>query len=69
MESLYFTIEQGIAVQQRHLKEWQQLLKSNVFKLLKKEVEKSNHLAKDGFSVVRGNTIDNILFNVVLKQL
>lgn len=67
MES--FTVKQGIEVQQRQLKEWEQLLKPEVFKLLKIEVERSNHLAKNGFGIARGSDIDNILHNVVLRSL
>ena len=64
-----FTIEQGLQVQTRQLNEWKSLLKSKVFEKLKKEVTKDNHLAKDGFDIVRGNSIDNILFNKVLRGL
>ena len=64
-----FTIEQGLQVQTRQLNEWKSLLKSKVFEKLKKEVIKDNHLAKDGFDIVRGNSIDNILFNKVLRGL
>ena len=64
-----FTIEQGLQVQTRQLNEWKSLLKSKVFEKLKKEVIKDNHLAKDGFDIVRGNSIDNILINKVLRGL
>ena len=64
-----FTIEQGLQVQTIQLNEWKSLLKSKVFEKLKKEVTKDNHLAKDGFDIVRGNSIDNILFNKVLRGL
>lgn len=64
-----FTIEQGLQVQTRQLNEWKILLKSKVFEKLKKEVTKDNHLAKDGFDIVRGNSMDAILFNKVLRGL
>ena len=64
-----FTIEQGLQVQTIQLNEWKSLLKSKVFEKLKKEVTKDNHLAKDGFDIVRGNSIDNILINKVLRGL
>ena len=64
-----FTIEQGLQVQTIQLNKWKSLLKSKVFEKLKKEVTKDNHLAKDGFDIVRGNSIDNILINKVLRGL
>lgn len=64
-----FTVKQGLAVQKRQLKDWEQLLKSEVFLILKTMVENANIGAKDGYEIVRGNSIDSLLFNVVLRGL
>jgi len=64
-----FTVKNAIDIQQRQLKEWELLLKNEIFELLKNEVEKNNHIATRGNDILRGVYIDNILHNVVLKSL
>ena len=63
------TIEQGLQVQIRQLTEWKVLLKSKVFEKLKQEVTKNNYLAESGNDIVRGSSMDNILFNKILRGL
>ncbi len=64
-----FTVKEGIEVQQRHLEDWKLLLKPKAYKLLEAEVIKDNNRAENGYEIVRGVGIDNILANYVLKSL
>lgn len=63
-----FTITKAKAVQERQLNEWKKLLKPKVFEVLKLAVENASAKATDGYGIARGNTIDNILRNVVYKN-
>jgi hypothetical protein len=58
-----FTVEQGIEVQTAHLKNWKKLLKKSVFEDLKAWATSTNNEAQDGYSIRRGNTLDNYLGN------
>ncbi len=61
------TLQEGLDIQSKHLKEWETILKSEVFKRLEDYIkivnlglDKNKH---DGYNVWRGNTIDNLVAN------
>jgi hypothetical protein len=58
-----FTIEQGIEVQTRQLEQWEKLLKEEVYNDLKAWAVSTNSEAKTGFSIRRGNDLDNYIGN------
>ena len=60
-----FTIVNGLEYQAKDLSEWKSILKPEVFKLLKMEIDKLNKKRnyKNGYDVVRGCQIDNAMLN------
>lgn len=65
-KELNFTKEEGVTIQTRHLEEFRLVLKPEAFEILKKLVTARNNVAQDGFDVIRGNQIDEILHNQVI---
>lgn len=65
-KELNFTKQEGITIQTRHLEEFGLVLKPEAFQILKKLVTAKNSVAQDGFDVIRGNQIDEILHNQVI---
>jgi hypothetical protein len=65
-KELKFTKEQGIDIQTEHLEEFKLVLNSQAFEILEKLVTARNNVAQDGFDVIRGNQIDEILHNQVI---
>ena len=57
------TVEEGIAIQNEQLQKWKQLLKEDVYNWLEKKVTKENHLAKNGYQIVRGCYISDYVEN------
>jgi hypothetical protein len=58
-----FTLAEGIDVQTRQLKDWERLLKPEVFADLKAQCEEMNKTATDGDSVFRGSDMNNYIAN------
>jgi hypothetical protein len=58
-----FTVELGIEVQTRQLKQWKKLLKKSVFEDLKIWATSTNSEAIDGTYIRRGNDLDNYIGN------
>jgi hypothetical protein len=65
--ALNFTKENGISIQTQHLNEWKSVLSAIAYEKLFNLVTKSNKKAYDGFDIVRGNEIDEILRNKIIK--
>ena len=63
---LNFTKEQGIAIQQKQLKELKCVLMLSPYEHLEKLVMQDNDKANDGFDITRRNKIFNILIDNVL---
>lgn len=68
-----FTVERAIEIQQRQLKEWEQVLKPEIFselsRLINEKTEREKHTYKSGDQVLRGSDIDNSLYNwFILKN-
>lgn len=63
-----FTKEDGIRIQSQHLKEWKSVLSALAYEKLVTLVTKNNSKAHDGFDVIRGHEIDQILRNKVIKH-
>lgn len=51
------SVEEGIAIQTKHLSKWKQLLKPKVYKWLEERTKKDNHLAKNSFQIKRGSDL------------
>lgn len=58
-----FTVEEAIAIQTKQLTEWKKLLKPKVYLWVENMVIKENHLAKNGYQIIRGQSIDTIVSN------
>jgi hypothetical protein len=63
---LNFTKEEGLVIQSRHLKEFKSILIEPAFEVLEKLVTVKNKDAYDGFDLIRGTEIDEILHNQVI---
>jgi len=63
---LNFTKEQGLDIQQQHLKEFKSVMSALAFEKLEQLVTATNKDAVDGFDVVRGSEINSILHNQVI---
>lgn len=63
---LNFTKEEGLMVQARQLKEFKAILTEPAFEVLEKLVTVKNKDAYDGFDLIRGEQIDEILHNQVI---
>lgn len=63
---LTFTKEEGLMVQARQLKEFKSVLTEPAFEVLEKLVTVKNKDAYDGFDLIRGEQIDEILHNQVI---
>jgi len=61
-----FTVEQGMAIQTRQLREWRSILKPAAYKLLLKRVLEENERGNytSGFDVFRGSSIDTVVHNI-----
>ena len=56
-------IQQGIEIQSSQLKEWEALLKPEIYEELVARATKYNHKAKDGFDILRGDSLGTIMSN------
>lgn len=61
MEKL--TVEKGIEIQRQHLNDWKEILKPHVYKWLEAKAVENNHLAKSGYDIARGCTLDSYVGN------
>ena len=62
------TVEEGIAIQSEQLQGWKQLLKPEIYDWLEKRVTKDNHLAKNGYNIVRGSLMTNFVENYLYES-
>ena len=63
---LNFTKEDGLAIQAQHLKEFKSVMSAPAYARLEQFVTASNKDAYDGFDLIRGEQIDEILHNQVI---
>jgi len=63
-----FTVEDGIRVQERQLKDWESVLKPEIYAKLEQYAKKKNHLAKTGYDIVRGNQLDMLIYNSLMDK-
>ena len=56
-----FSANAGIAIQQRQLAQWSQVLNAETFLQLFREATKNNGKARSGYDVCRGDTLDAIV--------
>lgn len=63
---LNFTKQQGIDIQAKHLREYRSVMSAAAFDLLQAMVTVNNDQAYDGFDIIRGAEIDQILHNDVI---
>jgi hypothetical protein len=62
-----FSVAAGISLQQQQLSQWASVLTADAFHKLYQLVTKDNDKAKSGYDVVRGQSIDTILHNQVMR--
>lgn len=60
-EELGFTKADALAIQEKHLKEWERVLQPWAFEQLKEEAMKDNDEIENPFCIPRGNSLDDIL--------
>jgi hypothetical protein len=65
-KDLNFTKQQGLDIQQQHLKEFKSVMSVPAFEKLEQFVTATNKDAVDGFDVVRGSEIDCIFHSQVI---
>ena len=58
-----FTMEQSLAIQEAHLKQWETILKPEVAAKLRSIVIAKNKGVTDPYDVCRGSSIDNFVHN------
>ena len=56
------TVEKGIKIQTEQLEEWKKILKKKVFIYLVGRATASNHNAKTGYNIVRGDDLKMIVY-------
>ena len=59
--------EDGIRIQTEQLDCFKRILKPEAFELLRKLATAQNNVAKNGYDVLRGTSLDNILHNQVMR--
>ena len=68
MSDQEFTLEQGLEIQSSQLKEWQKIMKPEIYNKLRVYIETSNNTAKTGNDVLRGYSIQNWISNNLMKD-
>jgi len=68
MKPTTLSVENGIKIQQKQLREWKTKLIPQVYKALKERAEQDNHLAKSGYDIFRGSNLDNFIANYKVKE-
>ena len=59
--------EDGIRIQTEQLEGFKRILKPEAFELLRKLATTRNNVAENGYDVLRGTDLDNILHNQVMR--
>ena len=59
--------EDGIRIQTEHLEAFKRILKPEAFEVLHKHATAQNNVAENGYDVLRGTDLDNILDNQVMR--
>ncbi len=62
-----FTVEQGIKVQADCLQYWKAILKEDVYAEVEKWATRYNHLAINGYDIVRGDKLKFYVCNLDIK--
>lgn len=62
-----YTVEDGIAVQTENLRQWQGVLKPEVFERIKALATENNHTAATGYDICRGSDISDLVQNERIK--
>lgn len=68
MKNQEFTLEQGLKIQSEQLKEWEKIMKPEVYEKLKIYIDASNTTATTGNQVLRGYSIQNWISNNLMKD-
>jgi hypothetical protein len=63
-----FDKQAGIRIQTQQLKRWETVLLPHVFKKLQQIVTKDNDEATNGYDVVRGHQMDEIIYNQLMNK-
>ena len=63
MNESRFNVDDGIYYQNKDLEKWKQVLKPKVHNELCEFAVKNNHLAKDGYEIVRGEDLNSFILN------
>jgi hypothetical protein len=66
MNTKELSVEEGIAIQDRHLEGWKTILKEEVYEALEEYAKRTNHEARTGYDIRRGNVLDNYIGNYML---
>ena len=66
--SLEFTKDEALAIQAKHLAEWEKLLKPEVFEELKTQAMKYNDEIDNPFYIPRGNDLDDLLHKMRIGE-
>jgi hypothetical protein len=62
------TIDEGIMIQQIHLKEWRSVLSADAYHRLVTLATRDNNTATSGYDIVRGQMLDEIIHNKLIKK-
>lgn len=69
MQTPIMSIDEGMEIQKAHLQRWEKVLKPEVYTHLKIIVDRINSRKHyvDGYDVLRGTSLDEIVFNQLMK--
>lgn len=62
-----FSIHDGLTLQSRDLAQWKKVLTAEAYAFVFAETTKNNTNAKDGYDILRGNSIHEIIGNFMSK--
>lgn len=66
--AIKLTIDEGIKIQEQHLKEWRSVLSADAYHKLCIMARENNKTATSGYDILRGNDLDIIIHNKLMKQ-
>lgn len=59
------TVQQGINIQVEHLKDWEKVLKPEIYLQLEKWAKSKNVEAKTGYEILRGNILGTFVYTLM----
>lgn len=63
------TVKQGLEIQARHMRQWKSLLSKSAYLALAQRVEEENKKPyKTGYDVFRGQDLDEVIHNDIMKK-